>query len=62
MKLGGVYTELYNTQFKKVDEDGLVRGAADAEPDETAARSDESAVQSDESAAQEFSANADLPL
>ena len=62
VKLGGVYTELYNTQFKKVDEDGLVRGAADAEPDEAAARSDESAVQSDESAAQEFSANADLPL
>ena len=62
VKLGGVYTELYNTQFKKVDEDGLVRGAADAETDETAARSDESAVQSDESAAQEFSANADLPL
>ena len=45
-----------------VDEDGLVRGAADAEPDETAARSDESAAQSDESAAQEFSANADLPF
>ena len=26
VKLGGVYTELYNTQFKRVDEDGRIEG------------------------------------
>ena len=31
VKLGGVYTELYNTQFKKVDEEGRVRDTADKE-------------------------------
>ncbi len=31
VKLGGVYTELYNTQFKKVDEEGRIRDRSDAE-------------------------------
>ena len=47
VKLGGVYTELYNTQFKKVDEEGRVRSKSDGESDETAAESGESAVQND---------------
>ena len=31
VKLGGVYTELYNTQFKKVDEEGRIRDRSDEE-------------------------------
>ncbi|MBP5354120.1 MAG: ABC transporter ATP-binding protein [Lachnospiraceae bacterium] len=31
VKLGGVYTELYNTQFKKVDEDGRIKDNSDGE-------------------------------
>ena len=31
VKLGGVYTELYNTQFKKVDEEGRIQDRSDEE-------------------------------
>ena len=31
VKLGGVYTELYNTQFKKVDEEGRIKDNSDEE-------------------------------
>ena len=39
VKLGGVYTELYNTQFKKVDEEGRVKETVDRELKELATES-----------------------
>ncbi len=39
VKLGGVYTELYNTQFKKVDEEGRVKETVDRELSELATES-----------------------